>query len=136
MQIHTDKITVADLHRELPSGCDLEVAERGSRSRARRFDVGIGAERGTDAHGIKRAYARNSGQYGADTYSRAATWVEWGDWMVALFKIDPEAKIGHYNGAGDFIEQTRRFAPHRPERENAVAHAQRWAEELLGAPVA
>jgi hypothetical protein len=132
MDIHTDKLTREDLFRELPSGCDLECMTAGSRSRARKFKVGIAADYGTDAHGIKRAHARNSGQFGGDSngYDRAATWVEWGDWMVALFKIDPSAKIGPYADPGEFVRITTEYAPHRPARENAVTHAERWKEEL------
>jgi hypothetical protein len=132
MQIHTDTLTKADLYLELPAGCDLEVSEHRSRSRARRFDVAISADHGTDAHGIKRVYAHNTGTHGGagiDT-PRAATWIEWGDWMVALFKIDPGAKIGTYDGVRAFVETTTDYAPHRPARENAEAHARRWAEEL------
>jgi hypothetical protein len=131
MQIHTNKLSWEDLHRELPKGCWLDVSLHGSRSRARRFDVRISAEHGEDAHGIKRCYAQNTGQYGGETSGdRAATYIEWGDWMVALFKLDPEARIGIYESPSDFVEKTRNYAPHRPTRENARRHAIRWELEL------
>ena len=133
MRIHTDTLTTDDLYRELPDDCYLEVTTHGSRKRHHAFEVKVSAQVGRDAHGIKRAYAQNSGTYGAasDDYSRAATWIEWGDWMVALFKIDASAIIGPYDGASDFTYQTHQFAPHRQARENAEAHAARWNRELF-----
>lgn len=131
MKIHTDKLTSKDLYRNTPHGCYLETEKCGSRKRDHAFKVGMSAGHGHDSHGIKRCFARNSGQWGgAGDYDRAATWVEWGDWMVALFKIDPNAVIGTYDGIEGFIEETTKYASYRPKRENAVTHAKRWAEEL------
>ena len=130
MRIHTDTITEADLHRTLPAGTHLECMKRGSRKRDHAFEVGMGAVPGSDANGIKRCYARNTGQYGGDRYDRAATWVEWGDWMVELFQIDSKAIIGNYDGIGDFLLATAHQAPHRQERESAANHAARWARTL------
>jgi hypothetical protein len=36
----------------------------------------------------------------------AATWIEWGIVIAALFAIDPSAKIAWYDNEGDFIEKT------------------------------
>jgi hypothetical protein len=137
VQIHTDKLTSTDLWREAPAGCYLDVAIRGSRKRLRRFDVSISADEGTDAHGLKRVYARNTGKYGGQSVEgeKAATWLEWGDWIVALFKLDPDAIIGYYEGPRDFVEQTQKAAPHRPAREDAQRHADRWAGELEPATI-
>lgn len=133
MKIHTDTLTMRDLYGAVPEGVYLEAIQKGSRSRARAFEVHMSAEAGTDRHGIKRCYATNSGQYGAG-YDKAATYIEWGDWMVELFKIDPAAIIGPYERAEGFVEQTTRYAPHRPERESAPEHAERWAQTLSGVP--
>jgi hypothetical protein len=134
MIIHTDKLTESDLLRTKPKGCFLEYEKRGSRSKAYAFKVGISAMPGKDAHGIARCYARNTGQYGgAGQGDRAATWVEWGDWMTELFKVDPDAVIGQYKGAHDFVLQTQAAAPYRPARENAEIHADRWSEEVFWA---
>jgi hypothetical protein len=132
VKIHTDKLTRADLYAHVPAGCYLEAIEKGSRSRAHAFDVHMNAEPGDDRHGIKRIYQVNSGNYGAggDEYVKAATYVEWGDWMVELFKIDPNAVVGVYDGAAGFVSRTSEMAPHRPSRENAERHAERWAKEL------
>lgn len=132
MRIHSDTLTTSDLYENLPDGCYLEVTTHGSRKRDHAFNVTMGAMPGKDAHGIKRAYARNTGQFGGeqDAYTRAATYIEWGDWMVALLKIDPDAIIGYYEGSDDFVRQTQNAAPRRPDRENAETHADRWSEEL------
>ena len=133
MKIHTNKLTRNDLYAALPDGLHLECVAKGSRKRDHAFDVGIGAMPGTDAHGIKRCYARNSGTYGAaHEYGKAATYIEWGDWMVELFKIDPDAIVGPYEGIDGFIDATTHQASWRPEREAAHTHADRWARELNG----
>lgn len=137
MKIFSDKLTEGDLRnaltRAIPNGVVLELEEHGSRKRARRFDVALSAEGGADKHGLKRCYSRNSGQFGALGYGRAATYIEWGDWMVELFKIDPEAIVGVYDDSHDFIVKTQEYAPHRPARESAETHADRWSEELYWA---
>lgn len=132
MRIHTDKLTADDLYSAVPSGCYLEISQKGSRKRDHAFEVGMSARPGSGAHGIKRSYPRNTGNCGsAGDFDRAATWVEWGDWMVALLKIDPNAIIGHYDGASDFVRVTTDYAVHRPAREDAPIHATRWSEELF-----
>lgn len=132
MKIHTDKLTREDLFAHVPSGCYIDAALRGSRKRARAFDVSMSAEPGQDAHGIKRIYSRNTGTHGGPGYDdeKAATYIEWGDWMVELLKIDPDAIVGYYDGARGFVESTQQAAPRRPARENAQSHADRWKAEL------
>ena len=130
MKIHTDTLTENDLYRALPTGVYPERLEAvGSRKRDHGFEVSLDTSGGADRHGIKRVYSRNSGMYGAVSLTRAATYIEWGDWMIELFKIDPDAIIGQYSGLPDFLYQTTRMAPNRPARENAVEHAERWAKE-------
>ena len=50
---------------------------------------------------------------------KAATWDEWGIFIAALFKFDPEAKIGWYKSYDHFIEFTTeerdRCAQYRPD---------------------
>lgn len=132
MKIHADKLTASDIYRTAPDRTFVELTEGGSRSRKRRFDVGLSATHGADAHGIGRVYSRNTGRTGAaGDYDRAATWIEWGDWIVALFKIDQDAIIGEYDGRTDFVAKTHDMAPHRPQREDAEAHQRRWSEDLF-----
>lgn len=126
MKIHSDILTRENLLEHVPDGVTLELAEKGSRKRRHAFDVEMAAEPGEDAHGVPRRYSRMSG--GPD---RAATWVEWGDWMVELFKLDENAVIGDYDGREDFVRRTYDTAPHRPEDEDAEAHQRRWSEDLF-----
>lgn len=92
----------------------------GSRSHERSFEIQLGTY---DKHslpaGTKDQYGKtmhvrrykNGGDYGAsDIY--AATYFEWGWFMLAVFEQDPDAlfgsKSGHgYNGVVDFHEKTR-----------------------------
>jgi hypothetical protein len=137
MKIHSDTLTETDLWRELPSGCYIDnLTRHGSRSRDHAFKFNMSATPGPDAHGLDRCYSRNTGIYGGpgSAYEKAATWIEWGDWIVRLFLIDPKAKIGDYDGPDDFIAQTQHLAPFRPKREDATLHATLWREKLI--PVA
>lgn len=104
MRLHSDKITEADIHaatRNLP-GVYATVTAHGSRSRQQAFEVRL---EGNGSH-------RNSGRYGSDTYSQAATWDEWGAVMGYLYGIDPHAvwgpseKNAAYNGVNDFDFRT------------------------------
>lgn len=101
MKIHTDTLTkahliraAADLHR-----VRADAIERGSRRRARAFDVTLSA---MPRPGRR---TRNSGNQGAAPES-AATWDEWGMFIDTLFRIDEHAVIGPYGGYADFRYQT------------------------------
>lgn len=125
MRIHTDKLNPVHLDAacEGMPGVALGWTEHASRKRDRAFEVRMVGEPGKDRHGIARK--RPVGRY------RALTWVEWGDWMVELFKIDPGAIIGKYEGWREFCDWTYELSFSRPDRENAVEHATRWQNELL-----
>ena len=130
MRIHTKHLTRDDLVRAKPEGSYIEITEHGSRKRDHAFEVKLYAEPGKDRHGITRRF-KTGGAYGTtDGRHRALTWVEWGDWMVELFKIDPGAIIGKYEGWREFCDWTYEAAHQRPDRENAVEHASGWADEL------
>jgi hypothetical protein len=133
MRIHTKHLTADDLERLKPEGTYIEITEHGSRKRARAFEVKLYGEPGKDAHGITRKHP-TGGAYGTtDGLYRALTWVEWGDWMVELFKIDPGAIIGSYVGQSGFLPDTWHASVSRPERENAPTHQYRWERELYAA---
>jgi hypothetical protein len=100
MRLHTDLLTASDLYRALPSCVELDEIQRGSRSRDHAFEVAL------IGRGTRHTRRRNTGQRGADGYSYAATWSDWGRWLAALFTIDPHAIAGHYNGAADFHAKT------------------------------
>ena len=48
-----------------------------------------------------------------DRDHKAATWVEWGIIIDRLFKIDPNAQIGHYHGKPVFLHTTAREVTQR-----------------------
>jgi hypothetical protein len=53
---------------------------------------------------------RNGGDIGAlhEVY-RAASWTAWGYFIARLFQLDPEARVGQYNGLNDFRYQCERM---------------------------
>lgn len=102
MRIHSDILTETDIERSTSAmgmrGVYTEKLEtRGSRSRARSFDVKLSGRSGRWT---------NSGTSGAETGNRAATWDEWGMFIGALFAIDPLAIIGMYPDGKTFHEVT------------------------------
>lgn len=116
MRIHTDLIYDNHLLRALDStglttdGVWLETCDQhGSRSRARAFNVKLAATP-RDGRRRRRNFATRLGD---DVNTVAATYDEWGIWIRALFKVDPEAIIGQYKGVDDFHTQTHgRFREH------------------------
>lgn len=125
MRIHSDILTREDLERHVPAGATLELDERGSRKRNHAFEVEMLAEPGEDAHGVRRRYGAYHGG------GKALTWVEYGDWMVELFKIDRQAIVGPYDGAHKFVLGTRAAAGGRPAFEQAPEATDRWCAELF-----
>lgn len=97
MMIHTnvltrDEITAAARR----AGVGFErLEQRGSRRRARKFDVIL------EGSGQTGGAWGNSGTYGAAQYA-AATWDEWGIFLAALFTVDPEVYTDAYDGAEHF----------------------------------
>lgn len=94
MRIHTDHLTTYDIHNAalVANVGILDFSVQGSRSRGISMDVWL-----SGSH-----YA--AGQHDHET--PAATWDEWGVFLAELFKIDPDAKCGHYDGRDDFIAKT------------------------------
>ena len=112
MRIHSDTLTTADFTKALREAglADVHVEHatiHGSRSRRRAYEVRLEAE---PRKGRRR---RNTGTHGAEDAGQimfwaAATYDEHGYWMVGLFRKDPEAIVGPYNGVEDFHAQTGR----------------------------
>lgn len=131
MKIYSDRIhtrAVQEAHRDIeriaPS-CNVYVdAER--RGRRTRYSLDITMT----GFGARHTRYRNTGQRGADD-DMAATWMDWG-WLIAvLFRFDPDARIGQYDGAEDFNLQVRAQIRHRlrvdPSVKNfARDHAAWW----------
>jgi len=118
MKIHSDILTPRTIFESVPSRCFLatfdhdgqwvDIAEAGSRKRSRAYVVRLS--------GSSR-YAMASGHL-MENY-KSATWDEWGNFIAAMFRIDPSAIIGDYKGVDDFIAQTQaerdRCAQFRPD---------------------
>lgn len=105
MKIYSDKLTNTDLRHALPEGVSFQDTFRrpGWYEPFRGFKPRRHFERGYEV------FLSGSSRYNSahDRYEKAATWDEWGIFIAALFEIDPEAKISHYDGRDDFIAQTR-----------------------------
>jgi len=133
MRIHTDKLSIEDIEEFQPPRSEMILTTHGSRKRDHAFEVKLVGEPGKDRHGITRRFS-TGGAYGStDGRMRALTWVEWGDFICELLKIDPDAIVGVYEGEHDFIEATQSACVWRPQREGAPEHADRWASNLYWA---
>ena len=138
MKIHTNTISADDVQaaaKTLGRGVKLDLMPKGSRSHSHGFEVSLAGKPGKDRHGITRRYS-TGGAYGStDGTYRACTWVEWGDFIAELFKLDPAAKVGPYRGAREFLSMTYRDAEQRDEfgqRQDVchAPHATAWDEAL------
>lgn len=69
-----------------------EISQHGSRKRDHAFEIKLS--------GSSR-YAAQGGQW------KAATWDEWGVFLMFILDRDPIAVCGQYNGRADFLRQTR-----------------------------
>jgi len=126
MFIHSDILTEQDIRDAVPSTCYLaghydqrdgvtwaSIHVANSRSRAKRFSVRLS--------GSNKRTTRN-------LPDKAATWDEWGIFIAAVFKLDPDAKVGWYKTREDFMEITRReherISQYRPDL--APTHTAPW----------
>ena len=131
MRLHTDVLTSKDLYAALPPGVLAYVTQKGSRKRARAFEVTLYV---LDKDELHRRYG-NSGGYGASD-DVAATWDEWGVWMQRLYEIDPQALIGWYASYSNFINETNRQRnyvrmAHKPEHVEYKTHTAPWLESQV-----
>ena len=101
VKVHTNTLLPADLINAAPDPTVevIVVAQQGSRSHARAYDVTL---RGVGARHSRRP---NSGHQGAAP-GKAATYDDWGWWLARLYDIDPSVKAGGYHGREDFHAQT------------------------------
>jgi hypothetical protein len=102
MLIHSDKLTEGTIRDCVPAGTYLaahynrneewaSVHTQGSRSRERAYSVRLS---GSSKHTMQ------------NLPDKSATWDEWGEFISALFDIDPKAIIGIYKGRNNFIDST------------------------------
>lgn len=95
MRIHTDKLTRGDLVSADKAGAYFAgLTEHGSRKRDHAFEVKL---RGDSKR--RPNFYDGGGDY-------AATWDQWGVFFGELFRIDPNAIIGPYDGADDYSHKT------------------------------
>lgn len=107
MRIHTNTLTEADIRAMVPSTAYVgKLTTHGSRSHARAFDLNLGGS------------GRTGGQWG-QTDGKAATWDEWGMFLAALYKADPNAKTPYYTSASHFHRVTGgRFFTLKPDAQH------------------
>lgn len=115
MKIHTDNLTASQVNAALNAAKSAglvdasiifdKLEEKGSRSRVRSFDVHL-EWIGTKVKGDGRRFA-NTGTRGAEKGVYAATYDEWGHFLVNIFEMDPEAKTYYYDGRANFNGHTR-----------------------------
>jgi hypothetical protein len=112
VRIHTDKIETLDIVQAkntatLQSGGTVhleELARRGSRRRARAFEVRLTGDGTLTRRRINAGTSRDVDRF---SLPYAATWEQWGWFLVHLFTVDPDMVAGPYDGAEDFHRQTR-----------------------------
>lgn len=108
MKLHSDKLTATDIRKALDKartkgrvtgGIECyTLEEQGSRTRANGFEIRLGSTYQDGIH--KRKTMDNSGNY-------AATWHEWGWFIVELFELDDDLVFGRYKDYSGFHEATR-----------------------------
>jgi hypothetical protein len=102
MKIHSDTLDFQQISSCVPNGCYLAPFDHpgfgrtrcgyeGSRSRARGFVVRLSGSHKVSTRGLP---------------DKAATYDEWGNFLAAIFALDPRAICGGYDGRDDFIVQT------------------------------
>lgn len=107
MKLHSDTLTVTDIRAALATarrkglvtgGIELHtLEEQASRSRANGFEVRLAS---TYADGIHKRRTMNGENY-------AATWQEWGWFIVELFELDSNLTFGNYKTLNGFHRDTR-----------------------------
>jgi len=98
MKVYSDTLTERDLF-EAATLADVELY----------YCEPIGNTR-VRLHGWEISLAGSSPYTSQSSFAgahKAATWNEWGVWMVELYKRDPRVRIGNYKTLADFMEQTR-----------------------------
>ena len=107
MRLHSNTLTTTDIYEALATArrkglvtggiSFLMLEEKTSRSRANGFEIRLGS---TFPDGIHKRRTMNGENY-------AATYEEWGWFIVELFELDNELTFGHYKTLQGFHEYTR-----------------------------
>lgn len=106
MKLYSDILTMANIASAKPDGCYVRVrAIQNPRVRKQGWKGKL--------YSMTSNRWENSGTHGAATWSddRPASWDEYGVWLAALFSLDPNARLGPYNNAADFLRATSNKYP-------------------------
>src|SRR4030095_9795008 len=107
MKLHSDKIRTQDIREALEMARRkglivgdtelLVLEEQKSRKRENGWEIRLGSRY---ADGVHKRRNMNNTAY-------AATWEEWGWFIVELFELDIDLEFGGYKDYNDFHSQTR-----------------------------
>jgi len=116
MKIHSDRIQYRDIFNAVPHGCYL-VETYSKLSNAFALIHYVGSHKRDHAYIVR--LSGSSPYTMAKLADKSATWDEWGIFIDALFKVDPDAIIGEYASRCDFLVKTRdefhRIDENRPD---------------------
>jgi len=117
MRIYSDTLTVDDLRETAQQVPGLYIDELSAivRPRVRAHGWTVQTSGNTNRY-------RNSGVYGADTSTRAASWDQHGQWFNLICERDPNARVGFYDNARDFHDRTKRKYATTPEPSTLATH--------------
>jgi hypothetical protein len=108
MLIRSNDIRIQHIYEALSISGDIYIDDAGIRRFTPRAPYVVGYEFCCESYEGKRS--RGFGKPG-----RAASWTAWGIFIAHLYKIDPQARIGHYTDATNFIKLTTDDAKRRGE---------------------
>lgn len=128
MRVYTDTLGYTDILHAMADTrpeCDgvyMDLSEVTLNGRRRRMTFDVQLEGNSARHTRKR----NTGQHGAgDEF--AATWMDWG-WLIAvLFRYEPTAVIGQYDGREEFLDRTRSEVTRKLHGHGADASVRNFA---------
>jgi hypothetical protein len=114
MRLHTNTLTSIVIYQALHACKQAGTVDRlvdfedfdhhRSMSRNYAYEIQLGWY-GTKVKGDGRRF-KNSGAYGS-SHVYAATYEEWGHFILALFELDPDLTFGPYKSLESFHSQTR-----------------------------
>ena len=135
MKIHSSTITIRDIHEAVPPRCYL--ANFYNRDGKRCIIDTLGSRSHEHAYVVRLSGSSRYVMSGLP--DKSATWTEWGNFIATLFRLDPEAKIGHYKTLADFMRITQDDAARMGEDAPwlvddyllAVVHGDAFSAELF-----
>lgn len=116
MRVYTDTIGYHEIyaaqHDSSTESPGVSIYELGTTAKARkrkmRHDVSL------HGFGARHTRYRNPGTSGGGHDNVfAATWMDWGWFIAVMFRYEPTAIIGEYDGREDFLARTARAAAYK-----------------------